>query len=602
MTRLANAETSSGEPVPSRIRLALLVLEGYAYLALVIASFAAVVAFLAWGVLNRRPLITVMAILIGVPATVLTARAIYTLFFTMPTLEGIAITARRGPRLRALVEDVRRRIGAPRVHRILVTDSFNASVLQVPRAGIFWPRNTLLLGYPLLATLSSDQLRAVIAHELGHITHAHGRFSSWVYRTRATWLRLIGELESRGATPLFARRLFRWYVPRLNRASAAVSRGQELLADRLAADITSAELTAQALVACQIGEHALRETFWPQIFKKVHDDPEPPGAFSMMGPNVWRRVRTDHGRLLDVLVETDPSPYDTHPPLLDRLTRIGQQPTLPAAVVSSAADELLAEHKDEIVAALDDDFRAARADDWRRRHEELRANRARLAELEAVEQPTPQQIFEQAVLNERAGDDERALSLYRSSLAAGHSAAGLGVGRILLERGDEKGLTLIEAAMDADVDLVPEGCEEIAAFLQGRGRNADAHRYEVRAERAITHAKMAIAERRELSVVDRFVPCGPEIDRLRIASHLAAQPVISRAFLAGKLLRHSAGIQTVLALVTKSPLAPPLLAQLRRDCQLPDDAFVVVLGRHDQLIEAALTATVGALVYEKPAA
>ena len=58
----------------------------------------------------------------------------------------------------------------------------------------------------------------------------------------------------------------------------------------------------------------------------------------------------------------------------------------------------------------------------------------------------------------------------------------------------------------------------------------------------------------------------------------------------------------MLALVTKSTLAPPLLAQLRRDCQLPDDAFVVVLGRHDQLIEAALTATAGALVYEKPAA
>jgi len=45
-----------------------------------------------------------------------------------------------------------------------------------------------------------------------------------------------------------------------------------------------------------------------------------------------------------------------------------------------------------------------------------------------------------------------------------------------------------------------------------------------------------------------------------------------------------------------------MLAQLRRDCQLPDHAFVVVPGRHDQLIESALTATAGALVYEKPAA
>ena len=603
MTRQEQVEPSSSEPVPSRIRLALLVLEGYAYLALVIASFVAVVAFLVWGVLNRRPLITVLAILTGVPLTVITARAIYTLFVTMPAPEGIAITARRGPRLRALVEDVRRRIGAPRVHRILVTDTFNASALQVARAGVFWPRNTLLLGYPLLATLSSDQLRAVIAHELGHITHAHGRFSSWVYRTRVSWLRLIGELESRSATPGFARRLFRWYVPRLIRASLAVSRRQELLADRLAADVTGSDMTAQALVACEIGERALRETFWPRIFQSVHDDPEPPGAFSRMGPDVWRSVRTaDHGRLLDQLLETDPSPYDTHPPLRDRLTRIGQQPKLPAAVVSTAADELLAEHKDEIVAALDDDFRAARADDWRRRHEELRANRARLAELDAVEQPTPQQIFEHGVLNERVGDQERALSRYRSALAAGHYAAGLAVGRILLERGDDEGLPLIEAAMVADVGLVAEGCEGIAAFLQSRGRNADAHRYLVRAERARTHARMAIAERRELSVVDRFVPCGPEIDRLRITSHLAEQPVISRAFLAGKRLRHSAGIQTVLALVTKRALAPPMLAQLRRDCQLPDDAFVVVLGRHDQLIEAALTATAGALVYENPAA
>jgi Zn-dependent protease with chaperone function len=135
--------------------------------------------------------------------------------------------------------------------------AFNASAVQVSRAGIFWPRNTLLLGYPLLAMLSPKQTRAVIAHELGHMTHAHGRISSWVHRTRLSWVRLMKNLDERGATPAHAHLLFRWYVPRLHAMSAAVSRQQELVADHLAASVTSPETTAQALVATR-----LEATLW----------------------------------------------------------------------------------------------------------------------------------------------------------------------------------------------------------------------------------------------------------------------------------------------------------------------------------------------------
>ena len=154
-------------------------------------------------------------------------------------------------------------MGAPRVHRVLVTDVPNASAGQLPRAGVFWPINTLTVGYPLLATLSVDQMRAVIAHELAHITHAHGRFSSWVHRTRMSWVRLLDVLERHQSVPAHVYFLFRFYVPRLHVLAAAVSRRQERLADRLAADLTGPEVAAQALMAIAIGQYLLEHTFWP---------------------------------------------------------------------------------------------------------------------------------------------------------------------------------------------------------------------------------------------------------------------------------------------------------------------------------------------------
>jgi len=60
-------------------------------------------------------------------------------------------------------------------------------------------------------------------------------------------------------------RLFRFYVPRLYNQAGAVSRQQELLSDRLAADVTGPEVAAEALVAIRLLGHLLEETFWPRI-------------------------------------------------------------------------------------------------------------------------------------------------------------------------------------------------------------------------------------------------------------------------------------------------------------------------------------------------
>ena len=217
---------------PSNLRLVLLVFEGYLYILGTILIFAGVVGFLAWGVLARHPLIALLSLFLGVPAITLTGAAVRSLMFRIPEPSGVHLTRREAPDLKALIEKVRKTLKAPRIHRVIIGMAFNASAGQVARFVLFWPRNTLVIGYPLLIALSPEQLKAVVAHELAHFAHAHGRIAGWVHRTRLSWTRLAAALNARGAVPILVRWVLTTYVPRLEARSAAMSREQELLADR----------------------------------------------------------------------------------------------------------------------------------------------------------------------------------------------------------------------------------------------------------------------------------------------------------------------------------------------------------------------------------
>jgi hypothetical protein len=136
--------------------------------------------------------------------------------------------------------------------------------------------------------------------------------------------------------------------------------------------------------------------------------------------------------------------------------------------VTSAAEELLGPARSEVIEMLAREWMRKRGADWRRRHDDLRRRRERIAALEAVSSPTTEQTFEYGSLLEGEGRVERALDQYRRAHATGHAAAGLAAGRLLLDRGDHDGVALIEAAMNADAALSEEGCRTFVDFLEDR--------------------------------------------------------------------------------------------------------------------------------------
>jgi len=179
------------------------------------------------------------------------------------------------------------------------------------------------------------------------------------------------------------------------------------------------------------------------------------------------------------------------PSLRERVTRLDEQVRLPPAIVCSAGEALLGVELQKLASRLDHQWTASNGESWNRHRAEYLDRRATLDRLAAIEAPTADELFRRAALVETLTGSDEALSLYRSAADQGHPAAGLAAGRLLLDRMDSKGVALVEASMDRDDSLVPEGCRVLAEYYQATRQELAARKCEWRATRHTTRARLA---------------------------------------------------------------------------------------------------------------
>jgi Zn-dependent protease with chaperone function len=171
-------------PAAYRRRVFCLAALGYGYLAFVVATL------LVLSVLSIMSLAYLKAFgikLVLVVGALLWA-VLRALWVKQEAPDGESVTAADAPHLFDMLRELQQRLQTPPIHEVLLIPDFNAAVTQVPRLGLFgWHRNYLLLGLPLMKGLNVEQFKAVLAHELGHLSRGHARAANWIYRMRAIW-------------------------------------------------------------------------------------------------------------------------------------------------------------------------------------------------------------------------------------------------------------------------------------------------------------------------------------------------------------------------------------------------------------------------------
>lgn len=599
---------SKTHPGSYRLRVTLFAILGYTYIFLVLAGLIALIGLVvSFIVFSHRVdgAIVKFAILLLIPVWVI----VRSLWVTFPPPQGLKLSRRQVPQLFALVDELTAKLQAPRFHKILLNQEFNAAVVQIPRLGIFgWQENYLLLGLPLMQSLSLEQLKAVLAHELGHLSGNHSRFAAWIYRIRKTWMQIYERLHQSdqhdasgwvsGSSVLF-NRFLEWYWPAFNAYSFILARMNEYEADRCSAQLTGAHNAAEALINLEVKARFLESSFWSDIHKHVEHQADPPSnAYSSMLTILHSPIAEEQtNQWLEQALAQKTNYADTHPCLADRLKSLGyltaQSQLLPQPVTIqiSAAEHLLGNTLHQFATQFDQNWQAAASTPWRQRYVYLQETKGKLQALEQKAQMhtlAEQEAWERAYYTLELQGGEAALPFLQDVLKIqpDHAEANYTIGQVFLHKDDASGVAYIEKAIERRMDWVIDGCDLVYNFFWRQGQTEEARRYRKRSDQHYQLLLKAEQERSNVSESDRFKPHTLQVSEVNgLKQQLAAYQQVKEAYLVEKVVTYFPencfcvlGIVRKRGLIESEDATQRLINLLVTNLQFPNQAYIIILN------------------------
>jgi Zn-dependent protease with chaperone function len=388
---------------------------GFAYVVLALVVGIALL-FLAWWLLTHRKIFPgIMSGLSGLTLVWITWRS---LVVRLQPAQGVDITEKDAPELFKVLAKLCKKLKAPKIHRVTITDDYNAFITQQPRFGFFGKTtNTLGIGLPLAATISSQRLVAVLAHEYAHLRGGDGKSAAWIYRTRMAWERLADEAYERQDSDVFSfmtQRFVQWYAPRFTAKTFAAARQEEYTADRLSSKFCTPEVTREALLEIALLSSHMTEKFWRQYWQQAILYAEPqskPYAWmcaNQQSPPSPHEMQT----ALHVLKNQKTDTQDTHPATKERVKALGGTLSIPEPSVSKAV-RLLGTAAHLAAQSFDKTWWSTQKNVWASTHRRAQQDIANIKELQTkLQHLQVDQLERLAQLIHRSHPGDETQSLY----------------------------------------------------------------------------------------------------------------------------------------------------------------------------------------------
>lgn len=247
-----------------------------------------------------------------------------------PVPDAVPVGPDEEPELWQAVREAADAAGERAPDELLLTAEVNAGVAEQSRLlGLLPGRRRLLLGLPLLAGLTLPQLRSVLAHEFGHYGNRDTRLGGVTMRGRTAVLHTV-QMFQQGSIGLHAviGSLYVAYARVFLRSSQSVARAQEFAADRAAARYAGRTATASALRTIPVVDTAYDHylTTYAELGARCGALP-PRGEFYGGFRHLLAARTGDRLAALGAQRRPErPHPYDSHPPMAERVARIEELP------------------------------------------------------------------------------------------------------------------------------------------------------------------------------------------------------------------------------------------------------------------------------------
>ena len=356
-----------------------------------------------------------------------------------------AVPVAPGSALHRWVRELSAAVDGGRIHRIVLTDELNASAHVSPGWLGFRSRRTLSIGVPLLQCLGADEVRAIVAHELGHFSLRHNRAGQWVYRVRYKWsvFLLARRSEEDGFIESLQKLVARWFVPYFLRQSSAWSQQCEYEADECARWAGLARSLVDALVKLELHQHIAQHAMQPDwLHWKLHSPTPPEDILERVLGRVHAHAAQSFAPMLAAAGTRPAGLYDTHPRLAQRAQHLGVAVEAPQWPGRCAGAEAFAGEWPAVFARHQAAWVERQQDAWCFAHYRLRW-------LQVQAQAHPGDGVLQAVAAASLSPSAEALQTLRE-LAAGHpddAFLAYELGAALLEADDDEGLAHLQRAV-----------------------------------------------------------------------------------------------------------------------------------------------------------
>lgn len=614
---------ASKNPGLYKLRVGLLGMLGYAYLFVIITLLLAIVA----GVIYAGQINALTIKFLWIPL-VLVGIVLQSLWITIPVPDGAELEREQAPALFDVIHEVTTKLNGPKIHHVLLSSDFNAGIVQIPQFGMFgWLVNYLVVGLPLLQAFSPDEFRAVLAHEVGHLSGKHGRFSGWIYRLRQSWIEVLTRVhnERRYASFLFEPFL-KWYAPYLNAYSFVLARAQERQADGFAVELAGQKTAALTLSRLAVKTRSLSEDFWPGFFRKSREEAKAPrDPFEQMLGGLEQPVGSSKAQKYFFEELRVPTGYDdTHPALSDRLAAIGYQQDSPelaellGAVVKAesedgqSASQYLREMPEEFVPRQNRLLREQIVKLWNESHAKATAAKKRFDEFEAQAQQRPLTVdekWERVKLLAEFQDDKATVPSLETMLQEHpeHGRAHFALGAIFLEQENTEGVKLLERAMELEPGLTGEASLLLSAFYLQQGDKELAKTFSDRAAAHFEQQQKIREQALDFSQRDIFSPHDLSEEKLKeIQVELNKARGLAEAYLFRKTIE-TGDVIYVLAFLAgftwqngqSAKHMEPLFHDLMNISILPSPLVFLSLDMNHFDLLPKIKATQGSLVYTR---
>ncbi|MES2942013.1 MAG: M48 family metallopeptidase, partial [Pseudomonadota bacterium] len=261
----------------------------------------------------------------GIAAAMAVFYAIYTLFKKLPSdnaIEGELLAEADAPRLWERIRQLATRVKTSPPDQIIAGIDNNFFVTEAPCTvgDRKLTGRTLFVSIPLLRVLDTAEADAVLAHELAHLGGGDTRSSAALGPKLNQFDLYTWQMRSDGLT-IVAHYLLRLYRMIFEFALARDSREREYNADRVAAQLTAPQSIVQSLIKIS-AYSSYRNTVERRLFEQEQQHSGALGIAGFVADGLHPYARSGDF-VMAMKTAAVPHPYDSHPPLLERMRNVG---------------------------------------------------------------------------------------------------------------------------------------------------------------------------------------------------------------------------------------------------------------------------------------